>query len=262
MEFKDIIIEHRGAVSWLYLNREKALNAISLNCMAELRIGLEQLRDRAETRVVVLSGKGRGFCAGADLSGAAPPKIGEAPNGPSFLQLGEAMEAVLNALPKPVIAAVNGICCGGGIELALMADFVLAADTAKIGDAHANFGAMPGGGATARLPRVVGINMARYLMFTGDLFPAAEMQAAGLVTRVFPAAEFEAEVQKIAEKIAAKSPLGLARMKQLLESGMDTPLAHALRQEKAMSQLHMASWDAGEGGRAFMEKRKPEFRGY
>jgi len=262
MEFKDILIEHRGAVSWLYLNREKALNAISLNCMSELRAGLELLRDRAGTRVVVLSGKGRAFCSGADLGGAAPPKIGEAPAGPSFLDLGERMEAVLNALPKPVIAAVNGICCGGGIELALMADFILAADSAKIGDAHANFGAMPGGGASARLPRVVGINMARFMMFSGDLFPAAEMQAAGLVTRVFPAAEFEAEVQKIADKIAEKSPLGLARMKQLLESGMDTPLAQALRAEKAMSQLHMASWDAGEGGRAFMEKRKPQFRGY
>lgn len=262
MEFKEILLEHRGAVTWLYLNREKALNAISMQCMRELHAALELVRDRAETRVLVLSGKGRAFCAGADLSGAAPPKIGEAPSGPTFLELGDRMESVLNTLPKPVIAAVNGICCGGGIELALMADFILAADTAKIGDAHANFGAMPGGGATARLPRVVGLNMARYMMFTGDLFPAAEMQAAGLVTRVFPAADFEAEVQKIAEKIAEKSPLGLARMKQLLESGMDTPLVHALRQEKAMSQLQMASWDAGEGGRAFMEKRKPQFRGY
>ena len=220
------------------------------------------VRDRTETRVLVLSGKGRGFCAGADLSGALPPKIGEAPGGPTFLELGEKMESVLNTLPKPVIAAVNGICCGGGIELALMSDFILAADTARIGDAHANFGAMPGGGATARLPRVVGLNMARYMMFTGDLFPAAEMLAAGLVTKVFPAAEFESEVQKIAEKIAEKSPLGLARMKQLLESAMDTPLVHALRQEKVLSQLHMASWDAGEGGRAFGEKRKPQFRGY
>jgi enoyl-CoA hydratase len=157
---------------------------------------------------------------------------------------------------------VNGVCCGGGLELALMCDFILAAETAKIGDAHANFGAMPGGGASVRLPRVVGINMARYMMFTGDLFPAAEMAQIGLVTRVFRNDGFEEEVQKVAEKIAGKSPLGLKRMKQLLEDGMDMPLKQALANEKLVSTTHMRSFDAGEGGRAFMEKRKPQFQGY
>jgi enoyl-CoA hydratase len=262
MKFNDLILEHRNAVSWLYLNREKALNAISPACMQELRQALEHLRDRSETRVLVISGRGRGFCAGADLSGAAPnPSAPPSPE-PSFLDFGEAMEAVLNSMPKPVIAAVNGVCCGGGLELALMCDFIVAAETAKIGDAHANFGAMPGGGATVRLPRAVGINMARYMMFTGDLFSAAEMAQAGLVTRVVPNDQLEAEVQKIAEKIAEKSPIGLQRMKALLEDGMDVPLKQALRTEKLVSAAHMRSYDSSEGGRAFMEKRKPVFRGY
>ena len=261
MSFENLIVDHRGAVSWLYLNREKALNAISLACMQELRVALEQLRDRAESRVLVISGRGRAFCAGADLTGAADPK----PDGsaqPTFFELAEAMEDVLNHIGKPVIAAVNGICCGGGLELALMCDFILAADGAKIGDAHANFGAMPGGGASVRLPRAVGPAMARYMMFTGELFMAAEMQTAGLVLRTFAAADFEAGVQHTAERIAEKSPLGLKTMKQLIEDGFDMPLEIALRHEKLVSAAHMRSWDAAEGGRAFAEKRKPEFRGY
>jgi enoyl-CoA hydratase/carnithine racemase len=262
MSFNDIIVEHRDAVSWIYLNRDKAMNAISPSCMQELRQALEIARDRVETRVLVISGKGRAFCAGADLSESAPNPLAPPSPEKTFFDHAEAMEAVLNHLAKPVIAAVNGICCGGGLELALMCDFILAAETAKIGDAHANFGAMPGGGASVRLPRVVGINMARYMMFTGDLFPAAEMAQIGLVTRVFRNDGFEEEVQKIAEKIAGKSPLGLKRMKQLLEDGMDMPLKQALANEKLVSTTHMRSFDASEGGRAFMEKRKPQFKGY
>jgi enoyl-CoA hydratase/carnithine racemase len=262
MQFKDLIVEHREAVSWLYLNREKALNAISPACMQELKQALEQLRDRTETRVIVISGKGRGFCAGADLSGAVPDPLAPPSPEPTFLDYGQAMEDVLNTLPKPVIAAVNGICCGGGLELALMCDFIIAAEGAKIGDAHANFGAMPGGGATVRLPRVVGINMARYMMFTGDLFPASEMEKIGLVTRVVANDQLESEVQKIAEKIAQKSPLGLKRMKTLLEDGIDTPIKQALNNEKLVSAAHMRSYDSSEGGKAFMEKRKPQFKGY
>lgn len=262
MQFNDLIVEHRNAVSWLYLNREKQLNAISPACMQELKRALELLRDRAETRVIVISGKGRAFCAGADLTGAVPDPTAPPSPEPTFLDYGQAMEDVLNAMPKPVIAAVNGICCGGGLELALMCDFIIAAEGARIGDAHANFGAMPGGGASVRLPRVVGINWARYMMFTGDLFPASEMAQIGLVTRVVPDDQLEAEVQKVAEKISEKSPLGLKRMKALLVDGMDMPLAHALRTEKLVSAAHMRSYDSSEGGRAFAEKRKPVFRGY
>lgn len=261
MDFNDLIIDHREAVSWLYLNREDALNAISYDCMKELRQALEFLRDRKETRVIVISGKGRAFCAGADLKGAPDPEAKASPE-PTFVDVATEMENVLNVMPKPVIAAVNGICCGGGLELALMCDFILAKESARIGDAHANFGAMPGGGASVRLPRVVGINMARFLMFTGELFSAAEMHEAHLVTQVFADDAFEAEVDAVAGKIAEKSPLGLQRMKRLLEDGMDVPLPQAIRNEKVVAAAHMRSWDAAEGGKAFMEKRKPQFRGY
>ncbi len=261
MPYQDLLIEHRGAVSWLYLNRPQALNAISMGCMTELREALVDLRERAETRVIVISGKGRAFCAGADLTGALPDPDAPAGSAPSFLDLGGAMEEVLNAMPKPVIAAVNGITAGGGLELALMCDFIVAAATARLGDAHANFGALPGGGATVRLPRVVGINQARYLMFTGELLPAEDAQRIGLVTRLYPDDTFEADVQDLAERIGAKSPLGLKRMKALIAQGFDLATDEALKAEKQVSAEHMTSWDATEGGRAFGEKRKPQFQG-
>lgn len=261
MSFNHLLIEHRGEVSWLYLNRPKALNAISYECMRELRRAWTELRDRAETRVIVVCGKGRGFCAGADLTDA--PSAADLPGPQSaFLEEGTRMEEVLLALPKPVIAAVNGVCCGGGLELAMMCDFIIAAASAKIGDAHANFGALPGGGATVRLPRIVGVNWARYLMYTGELFPAADMAAIGLVTRVVEDAELESHVQALAERIAAKSPLGLKRMKKLINDGLDMPASLAMQMEKLVSAEHMRSNDAAEGGKAFMQKRKPVFRGY
>jgi enoyl-CoA hydratase/carnithine racemase len=260
MSFKTLLIEHRERVSWVYLNRPQALNAISYECMRELRETWIELRERAETRVIVVSGKGRGFCAGADLTDA--PSAGEQP-GPQapFLEAGTRMEEVLLALPKPVIAAVNGVCCGGGLELAMMCDFIIAAESAKIGDAHANFGALPGGGATLRLPRIVGVNWARYLMYTGELLPASEMAAIGLVTRVVKDADLETEVQALGEKIAEKSPLGLRRMKMLINDALDMPAELAMKMEKLVSAEHMRSQDAAEGGRAFKEKRKPQFRG-
>lgn len=260
MSFKHLILEHRGRVSWVYLNRPQALNAISYECMRELRAVWVELRDRDETRVIVVSGKGRGFCAGADLTDAPSPEERPGPQAP-FLEEGAKMEEVLLAMPKPVIAAINGVCCGGGLELAMMCDFMIAAASAKIGDAHANFAALPGGGATVRLPRIVGVNWARYLMFTGELYPAADMAAIGLVIRVVEDPQLEAEVQAIAERIASKSPLGLRRMKMLINDGLDMPQALAMKMEKLVSAEHMRSNDAAEGGRAFKEKRKPEFRG-
>jgi enoyl-CoA hydratase/carnithine racemase len=261
MPYQDLILDHRGAVSWLYLNRPDALNAISMGCMRELTAALTALRERSETRVIVISGKGRGFCAGADLVGAFPDGEAEPSTEPTFLELGEAMEGVLTTMPKPVIAAVNGVTAGGGLELAMMCDFILAKASARIGDAHANYGVLPGAGQTVRLPRVVGVNQARFMMYTGELFAAEECFRFGLVTRVYPDDVFEGEVQTIAERIAAKSPLGLERMKALINGAFDLSTDEAVKLEKTVSARHMSSFDAREGGKAFAEKRKPQFRG-
>lgn len=260
-EYTDIVVRHEGAVSWVYLNRPQAMNAMAVTTVREMREAFNELGRRETTRVVVLSGKGRAFCAGADLRSALPDAQSPSPE-PSFLDEATAMENALLGLNKPVIAAVNGVCCAGGLEIAMMCDFIVASESARLGDAHANFGAMPGGGTTARLARVVGPNMARFIFLTGALLPAAQMQQAGLVALVTPPEELEAEVQKVAEGMAAKSPLGLAHMKSLINAAFDHPLSSAVRLEKLTSTVYMRSHDATEGGRAFAEKRPPVFKGY
>lgn len=259
--YNDLIVRHEGAVSWVYINRPQALNAMALTTVREMREAFTALGQRAETRVIVLSGQGRAFCAGADLKSALPSTERSAAE-PSFLDEATAMENALLAVTKPVIAAVNGVCCAGGLEIALMCDFIIASDTAKLGDAHANFGAMPGGGTTARLARLVGPSMAKFIFFTGELLPAAQMQQAGMVAMVTKPDELETMVQNVAERMAAKSPLGLRHMKSLINAALDHPLSSAVRLEKLTSTVYMQSHDATEGGRAFAEQRSPQFKGY
>lgn len=260
-QYNDLIVRHEGAVSWIYINRPQAMNAMAVTTVREMQDAFTALGQRPETRVVLLSGKGRAFCAGADLKSALPAAHGPTPE-PTFLDEATAMENALLALDKPVIAAVNGVCCAGGLEIALMCDFIIASESARLGDAHANFGAMPGGGTTARLARLVGPSMAKFIFFTGALLPAAQMQQAGVVALVTKPEELETTAQKIAEDIATKSPLGLRHMKSLINAAFDHPLPSAVRLEKLTSAGYMRSHDAMEGGRAFAEKRAPQFKGY
>jgi enoyl-CoA hydratase/carnithine racemase len=163
---------------------------------------------------------------------------------------------------KPLIAVLNGITLAGGLELAMTADLIIAAESAKIGDAHANFGVLPGAGGAVKLPRKIGINRAKYLLFTGEFISAAEMKDYGLVNQVVPSEELEKAAQALADKLAEKSPLGLSRMKQLVRDGLEQPLDVALRLELATLKVHTQSYDMSEGLKAFTEKRKPEFKGY
>ena len=259
--YTDIIVRHEGQVSWVYFNRPQAMNAMAVSTVREMRHAFLALGQRDDTRVVVLSGKGRAFCAGADLTSALPSNDGPSAE-PSFLDEATAMENALTGLKKPVIAAVNGVCCAGGLEVALMCDFIIASDNAKLGDAHANFGALPGGGTTARLARVVGPNMARFIFLTGVLLPAAQMQQIGMVSVVTSPEALESTVQEIANNMTTKSPLGLRHMKSLINAAFDHPLSSAIQLEKLTSTVYMGSHDAAEGGRAFAEKRSPQFKGY
>ncbi|MBI5439871.1 MAG: enoyl-CoA hydratase/isomerase family protein [Deltaproteobacteria bacterium] len=262
MPYKHIDLEHRGPVAWLYLNRPEAMNAVSIPLLIELRGALSELEADDGTRVVVLSGKGRAFCAGADLK--APPEGEPDPDRPprEFIDVTVDSDEALSSFPKPTIAAVNGLACGGGLELAMMCDLIVAVRSAKLGDAHSNFGMIPGGGATLRLPRIVGLMRARYMMFTGDLYSAEEMAGVGLVSRVVEDGTLESEVQALGEKLAGKSPLGLKRMKQLINDGYDQPSNLALKAEKHAIKEHLRSHDASEGFAAFSERRKPNFRGF
>ena len=243
------------------LNRPDKLNAFT----GEMALELIEAFDRAdaddEVRAIVVTGAGRAFCAGADIRADAEASASDEPP-PEFIDVAARTDAIFTHFSKPVIAALNGVTCGGGLELAMMCDLIVAKRSAKIGDAHINFGMLPGGGATVRLPRLIGLMRARYLMYSGELWSAEEMERLGLVAKVFDDETFEADVAKLADVLAAKSPLALQRMKQLMNDGFDLPTEKAVNAEKDAVRIHMKTADAAEGMAAFAEKRPPRFRGY
>jgi enoyl-CoA hydratase/carnithine racemase len=261
MSNQDVIYEKQGSTAWLTLNRPKAMNSLNLSIIGRLEKLLPQIADDDEVRVLVITGTGPAFCAGADLkevlaSGDLPP--GE----PDFLD--RVCESVMNPLrdfPKPVIAALNGITMAGGLELTMCCDIVLASEDAQIGDAHANFGVYPGAGGAAILPRVLPLNVAKYLLFTGKTLSAQEMKNLGLVNEVHPADQLQQAAADLAELLCAKSPIALRRMKAVANRSQDLARDAALAEEQVMLRKHQRSWDMAEGLRAFSEKRPPEFQG-
>jgi enoyl-CoA hydratase/carnithine racemase len=254
-----IVCEVAGAAVWLRLNRPEVLNALGPESVAGLHAGLEAAAFNPEVRSVVITGTGRAFCAGADLN------VGSGDDGHAEVtQFVESVSALLRRIetyPKPVIAAVNGIALGGGFELVLACDIVVAAAGARLGDGHAVYGFVPAGGATVRLPRRVGLNHAKYLMFTGELLPASDPRLAGLVCDVADDGELEERVAEICDTIAARSPLGVQRMKALVNDAYDRPVDIGLREELLMSDVHRRSADQAEGLAAFGDSRKPHFTG-
>ncbi len=262
MAFETILVEQKNQTRWIYLNRPEQLNALSKTLMMELFAAVQDAEHDESVRVIVISGKGRAFCAGADLKEILAD-IEKKPDGEKgMLDSIEDGFSKLNHLQKPLIAAVNGITAAGGLEIVMTADIVIASEEAKMADAHANFGVIPGGGGAVRLPRKIGMNRAKYLLFTGEFITAQEMKEYGLVQKVVSPEELESTVQEIADKISAKSPLVLKEMKKLANDGQEQPLDIALKQEILALKNHLRSYDCQEGLAAFSEKRTPEFKGY
>jgi enoyl-CoA hydratase len=257
----EVLCERRGAGAWLRLNRPESMNTITPAMTGALADHLDRVRDDTEVRALVITGIGRAFCAGGDLTAARALTEMEPPGGQQFLA---DFGAVLNSLqefPKPVIAAVNGLTMAGGLELVLACDLVVAVASAPIGDGHANYGLIPGGGGSIRLPRRVGRSMAAWLLFTGGTLPARDLVACGLVNVVTESDELTATVDKVVASIATKSALGLARMKRLMIDGLDQPLSAGVRMELLASEAHAMSYDMAEGLAAFEAKRPPRFLG-
>ncbi|VWD05394.1 MULTISPECIES: enoyl-CoA hydratase/isomerase family protein [Burkholderia] len=255
-----VLTAHRSGAIWMTLNRAEAMNAISPEIIQRLMRGLDLAETASDVHAVVLTGTGRAFCAGADLKfvrGTA-----DADGAGRFLADFLVLLNRLETFPKPVIGAINGAALAGGLELILCCDLVVAARSATFGDAHANYGLLPGGGGSVRLPRKIGPTRTKYLMFTGEFVSAEYMQSAGLVNEVTDDAELSQAVGRIVAAIAAKSPIGLARMKALVNDGLQQPMEVALRQELLMSALHEHSHDMREGLAAFAEKRIPRFAGH
>lgn len=269
-----VLSERRADALWITLNRPDAMNAITPALIGGIAQALDLAQVCDDVRAVVLTGAGRAFCCGVDLKSVplpVPPGADEPAalrgdaRSDAFQRFLEDLGMLLTRLerfPKPVLAAVNGLALAGGLELVLCCDIVLAARSARFGDAHAKFGLLPGGGGSVRLPRKIGVNRALHMMFSGAHESAASMQLAGLVNEVVDAAQLEAAVQDLVTVLARKSPLGLRRMKALVHEGLEQPAAAALRQELLVSAMHAHSHDMREGLAAFQQgKREPRFTG-
>ena len=252
-----------GCVITLTLNRPDSLNAIDWDMVRALDSIIDEIEADPEVRVLLITGAGRAFSAGGDLKKYMDLQ-GDPVGFPRFVADLHRVFGRLRELPVPVIALVNGVAVAGGLELVLNCDFALAADSARIGDGHLNYGQMGGGGALTLLPRMVGINRALELIFTGRLLSAQEAVEWCLVNRSVPDAELLEAGFQIAEEIATKSPLAVANAKHVSNAiwtaGLD--VASGLRFEAERNSFYcLTSEDASEGLRAFDEKRAPRFKG-
>ncbi|UCF19364.1 MAG: enoyl-CoA hydratase/isomerase family protein [Gemmatimonadota bacterium] len=259
MSDKDVVlIEKTDRIATITINRPDKLNALSPEVRVGLAVALEELRRDDDVRVAIITGAGdKAFIAGADI---AEFKGKSGVQGYRYIQTGDIYSAV-ERFPKPVIAMINGFCLGGGCELALACDIRIAGEKAKLGQPETNLGLIPGGGGTQRLPRLVGQGRAMRLIYTGEIIDAAKALEIGLVDEVVPQGELGQRTLELAGMIAQKSPAALQAAKESVRAAWQMPLDAGLRFEKAWFGLLFSTEDMQEGVAAFLEKRKPEFRG-
>lgn len=261
MAYQNILYTKQERVAYVTLNRPDVLNPINMEVLEELEAAFQDCSVDNNIRVVVLTGKGKAFSAGADLK-AVKAYLQESGGFRRFLRRWNEVAALIEGLDKPVIAAVQGYALAGGLELAMLADFIIAADNAVLGDAHGNYGLVPGGGSSQRLPRLIGVRRAKQLLYTAEFIDAATAERWGLVNKVVPAAELEKVVQELAEKLEERSPLALRINKYLVNRGMQVDLATGLEMEIESAAAYIQySNDVAEGLAAFEAKRKPQFTG-
>jgi enoyl-CoA hydratase/carnithine racemase len=243
-------------VALIRINRPEARNALNMEVRRLIARHLTELGDDPATRAIVLTGNEKSFAAGADIkemAGAGPIEM---------LQRGTPrLWRAIAACPKPVIAAVNGFALGGGCELAMTCDIIIAGESARFGQPEVKIGIIPGGGGTQRLTRAVGKYKAMKICLTGELFGAREAYEMGLVSELAPDAAVEQRAIEMAAQIAALAPLAVQQIKEVLLAGQDASLDAALRLETKAIQILFASQDQKEGMSAFIEKRKPDFQG-
>lgn len=259
MAYENILFEVQDGVGVLTFNRPKALNALNSKTLEELNDVIERVVEDPDIRVLVLTGSGeKAFVAGADITGFPTMNPLQARY---FSEMGQGIFFRLEHLPKPVIACVNGFALGGGCELAMSCDFIYACDKAKFGQPEINLGLMPGFGGTQRLARMIGRAKAKELCMTGEMIDAQQARELGLVAKVFPAEQLVEETMKTAKLLATRAQGILRSLKQVINRGVDVDLKSGCALEAEAFGLCFASEDMKEGVSAFLEKRKPEFKG-
>jgi len=260
MALVEIIMEKRPpGAAWITLNRPQVLNCINTQMLLDFKEAVAHIRQDETIMAVVITGQGRAFSAGADLA-AVKDFLNDPPQFRAFLRLWHEAFSAIENLDRPVIAAVNGYALAGGLELVLVCDLAIAAESALLGDAHANYGLIPGGGGSQRLPRLLGARRAKQLLYTGDFIPAREAERIGLVNQVAPDGELEEMTTELVSKIARKSLPGLRAMKMLVNRGLEASLAGGLEMEIWATMEHLGTADVREGLAAFAEKRPPVFK--
>ena len=259
MSFENLLVVRDGGVAILTINRPKVLNALNTQTLDELRRAILDLKRDDTVRAVILTGAGdKSFIAGADINELAT----QTPvSGREHAMTGQHILDLIEHLGKPVIAAINGFALGGGCELAMACTIRIAADTAKLGQPEINLGLIPGYAGTQRLTRIVGRGRALELLLTGDQVTAQEAHRLGLVNRVVPAADLMPEAKKLAATLAAKAPIAIRYILEAVHKGVEMPFAQAQVFEATLFGLVASTEDMREGTKAFLEKRKPEFKG-
>jgi enoyl-CoA hydratase len=258
MAYENISLSVEEGIAILKVNRPKVLNALNRATLLEIQRALKELEKDPGVRVLIITGEGeKAFVAGADISEMAPMNPKEALE---FSKLGHETLSLLEEFPCPVIAAVNGYALGGGLELVLACDIILASENARLGLPEVTLGICPGFGGTQRLPRLIGKARAKELIFTGEMIDAKKAYEYGIVNKVVPQDKLLDEAKEIARKIAKNGPLAVRTAKRLVEMGLETSLRNGEAMEMEAWANLFATEDQKEGMKAFLEKRKPEFK--
>ncbi len=259
MELKNVIVEKENNIGTISINRPDALNALNSDTLSDIKTAIEQVKDDDEISIVIITGVGeKAFVAGADIKEMKDMTPLEARK---FMHFGQGVFSDIDNLPKPTIAAVNGYALGGGCELALSCDMIIASEKAKFGLPEVTLGIHPGFGGTQRLPRLIGSAKAKELIFTGEMIDAKEALRIGLVNKVVPIGKVIDEAKALAQKILKNGPIAIRLVKSAINAGLNVPLEKGLAYEAETQGLAFATEDKKEGLEAFLEKRKPNFKG-
>ena len=258
MVYETIIIEIEDGIAIVTLNRPEVLNALSSQVFNDLAAAAITLENDDSVRAVIITGGEKVFAAGADVKQLASLSAVDVATG---IRPSRKAFHLLEALKKPVIAAIAGYALGGGCELTLTMDVRIAADTAQFGFPEIKLGILPGGGGTQRLPRLIGAGKAKELIFSGDIINAEEALRIGLVNKVVPVTELMSEAKKMAKKFTSRGPVALQLAKSCINEGLQMDLEIGLNYEHKCFSLLFATEDQKEGMKAFIEKRKPHFKG-